>query len=220
MFLACMVFMLWFGGRNRLGAASIMSTLGCLTRVAGVFTIPLLMFWSWNYPKKSKKSLALRIGAPLLPLLAAVCAQAYVKIVLGRPGYLGSDAPSSIQIAKVLPLSEYLSSLSRLIGDTAVWGDAGFMMTLGWTAIFLTIGFLSLNGIYKLRNSSLFIYQALYMLMLSCMSWLISGPRFMLAALPMFLLVARYRLFLLLLIPSVALQIYFLACFLRGKWAF
>lgn len=106
------------------------------------------------------------------------------------------------------------------------WPPTNFSVMIGLAeALPATLAILLIPFVYKLKKFGWFLFYSVYVIFISSTSFLLSTPRYLLIAFPLFVVLARLTAkykwsFYLWMAFSVSLLSFFSMQFISGQWAF
>jgi predicted membrane-bound dolichyl-phosphate-mannose-protein mannosyltransferase len=218
LFLLALYFFLVLESRSIVGPSLVFAALN-LTRSIGLVLFPVHLYL---FLQAKRKDLRAWSGL-LLPGLVFLGHLTFIHLWLGMPGYLEATDPFSVQVLSRWPFSETAGAISYFIDHPGLVRTPDFMYGVGYNALFIVLGTgLTVYGLKKL-DRMLNIFSAAYLLFLSTVGVMISGPRFLFVHLPLFLILAqipaRWLKAAIAFCSLVALLV-FSSRFVSGSWTF
>ena len=203
--------------KERFTFAGAITGLAILTRLMGVVLLPVLLVYAIR-----KR----RFSFLVLPVLAIVGYLLMNAIYFHDPLYFFHEYKINIFSGKhlIIPFSEFASSWGTMI-MRKFHLDTGFMMTIGWSAIFTLLGLIATGwaALKKKLPIEYLLYTFGIMLFYASFSWGISNARYIWSAFPLAIIGAqiesRWKKVALMVLCAVFL-LYFTKLYVRGGWAF
>lgn len=192
------------------------------TRVFGIFLYPLHIYYLYRRYKTGNIRASDVVGLLLPGALLSI----YIinQSLSGMPGYLGSSDPSSIKVG--LPFAELFSTTKQLVQDISSLNQPQVFMGLGGiaaTTIFVFFVVVVTALTWKKLATDCKISLISFILFMSCLHTVISGPRFVFTAVPLFLALPRIKSCLvktsILFVFGLGL-LYFPNIYVKYIWAF
>lgn len=219
LFLFLAVLMLYLTSKKMWLQASVALWLAILTKHVGVFLIFPLLFAM--YEKRHKK-----LSSYVMAGLAATAAiGTYLLInyqVLGDP--LAFNTILREHWFKTPTL--FWKSIWGSWHAAVAWPPTNFSLMIGLAeALPATLAILLIPFVYRLKKPGWFLFYSIYVIFISSTSFLLSTPRYLLIAFPLFVVIAKltdkYKWsFYLWMIVSISLLSFFSMQFISGQWAF
>jgi hypothetical protein len=193
--------------------------LAVLTRSVGIVLYPLMLFYYFKYFKFR----IFHLLSLFSPILALSCYYVINFYYYGDFLFSLKNRPPGVIQLGFVPYKEAYFSILKIILEPKSLNNFFFMMTTGWSSLFLV--FVSLVTVLFIKKIPFrySIFSIINILFLSTFTWATPMPRYLLCLFPMFIALSQIKsrvLFLLYCLSSISLLIYFFGTFLSGEAAY